>query len=239
MLNSILLGAQDPRGDEPPWAVVSDLAFNVLFTLEVAVKVVALGAWGGEAAYFRDAWNRFDFVTVCAGWLPYALCVGLARNPSHCFTGKGASGATLNITFLRVVKVVKVLKTVQRIPGMRCLFVSLFKAAPLLTQVIEVLLFIFFVFGAIGVQLFMGRLRQRCVDAETHAPAGDHVCSEAPAWGGHRCGRGERCTDRDARGKAFDNPDGLNKYVSFDNILLGFATVLSTMSLEGWSGTLF
>ncbi|EGB12065.1 hypothetical protein AURANDRAFT_20238, partial [Aureococcus anophagefferens] len=203
--------------------------------------MVATGVASGESAYFRDPWNRFDFVTVVCGWLPLAIETAYcaASLDGSCFAVEEGGGP--NLTFLRVVRVVKVLKTVQRMPGMRCLVLSLVKSTPLLIQVMEVLLFIFFVFGAIGVQLFMGKLRQHCFDeASETLVSSEGVCSEETgALGGNACGDGQACRDRDYDGRPNDRDTTLNRYISFDNILLGFATVLTTVSLEGWSSTLY
>lgn len=233
LLNSILLAAQDPRADETLLTRTSEILFNLAFTLEMLVKVTGLGAYAGEESYFRDPWNRFDFVTVVCGWLPSIICVVAGGN---CFSG---GESVINLTFLRVVRVIKVLKTVQRIPGMRCLVLSLVKSAPLLVQVMEVLMFIFFCFAAIGVQLFSGKLRQACFDKTTQLRAGGGVCSEEPRFGGRACRPHEACRDRDFDGSPNNRDSSLNRYISFDNILLGFATVLSSVSLEGWSETMY
>ncbi|KAH8044650.1 calcium ion channel [Aureococcus anophagefferens] len=189
LVNSLIMAAQDPREAETALTTVSEIVFNVAFTCEMALKMVATGVASGESAYFRDPWNRFDFVTVVCGWLPLAIETAYcaASLDGSCFAVEEGGGP--NLTFLRVVRVV-----------------------------MEVLLFIFFVFGAIGVQLFMGKLRQHCFDEASETLA---------------------CRDRDYDGRPNDRDTTLNRYISFDNILLGFATVLTTVSLEGWSSTLY
>ena len=255
LINSMLMAAQDPRANETKLTTFSELFFNTVFTLEMIVKMIASGVFTGgplkkkprirrnskarvvapKLSYFGDPWNRFDFMTVMCGWLPIVIC--LAKGSGSCLGGESGG---INLTFLRVVRIIKVLKTVQRIPGMRCLVLSLVKSAPLLVQVMEVLLFIFFCFGAIGVQLFSGKLRQQCLDKDTGI-VGDRsrICSEEPSMGGNPCGVNEICRDRDFKGVPNLRSKSLNRYISFDNILLGFATVLSTVSLEGWSATMY
>ena len=42
---------------------ISDIAFNAVFILECAAKVVALGLYStGTSSYLRNAWNVADFV---------------------------------------------------------------------------------------------------------------------------------------------------------------------------------
>lgn len=229
LLNSVIMAVQDPTAPETKLTIYSELVFNLVFTVEMSVKMLGLGVCHGKSAYFRDPWNRFDFFTVVCGWLPLVLEWVLGEN-----------SGMINLTYLRVVRVVKVLKTVQRMPGMRCLVLSLAKSAPLLVQVMEVLLFIFFVFGVIGVQLFSGKLRQHCFDERTRIMVSeDAVCTKEGGMGGNHCGNGEVCRDRDFEGVRNVRSTSLNRYISFDNILLGSATVLTTVSLEGWSQTMY
>ena len=56
----------------------------------------------------------------------------LSAPASSVFAGKGSN---LNLSFVRTVRVLKVLKSVQRVEGMRTLVASLLKCAPLLLQV--------------------------------------------------------------------------------------------------------
>jgi len=47
-------------------------------------------------------------------------------------------------------------------PGMRTLVTSLLDSVPLVMDVMVLLLWLFFIFGVIGVQAFGGKLKQRC-----------------------------------------------------------------------------
>lgn len=46
--------------------LIVDVAFTLLFTLEVIIKMQALGVICHSSAYMRDAWNILDFVIVAA-----------------------------------------------------------------------------------------------------------------------------------------------------------------------------
>ena len=74
-----------------------------------------------------------------------------------------------NFTAIRTIRVLKVLKTIQRVEGVRKLVSSLLNSAPLLLNVGNLLMFIFFIFGIFGNQLFMGTFRQRCFFEEVRA----------------------------------------------------------------------
>ena len=43
---------------------VAEFAFMIIFILECAIKIVALGLVKGKEAYLRNSWNIFDFLIV-------------------------------------------------------------------------------------------------------------------------------------------------------------------------------
>ncbi len=54
-----------------PIAQVSDIAFTVVFVIDVLIQIIALGAWNGigedgtvRDAYLRDKWHRLDAILV-------------------------------------------------------------------------------------------------------------------------------------------------------------------------------
>ena len=151
LINAIALAAVDPTAPEEPMFIqVAEVVFNTAFTIEMIIKMITLGlVCGAPNAYFCNAWNRLDFITVVFGWLPLLIkASACARGSSHVrlgpishaptpvspqlFAGKGSN---LNLSFVRTVRVLKVLKSVQRVEGMRTLVASLLKCAPLLLQV--------------------------------------------------------------------------------------------------------
>ena len=93
---------------------------------------------------------------------------------------------------MRAVRVLRPLRTVNRVPGMRVLVRSLLDALPAMGSVVVLTSFIFLVFGIIGVQLFSGTLHHRCYYDEAVAlPLARRLCSA----GAHAAG-GPLCTGR-------------------------------------------
>tara|TARA_Y100000780_G_C13490089_1_gene341930 strand:- start:185 stop:430 length:246 start_codon:yes stop_codon:yes gene_type:complete len=45
----------------------SELVFTLLFTVEMLLKIVAMGLVLGKGAYLRDAWNVLDCLVVVSG----------------------------------------------------------------------------------------------------------------------------------------------------------------------------
>ncbi len=104
--------------------------------------------------YFYDPWNILDFVIVTACWASdIALRVG---------TGSSDSSTTGALTSLRVLRVLRPLRNITAIPRLRELvsvFLGSFRGV---LSVVILLCFLLAVFGIMGVQLFHGRLRNRC-----------------------------------------------------------------------------
>lgn len=50
----------------------ADIYFSTVFTIEAVLKLLALG-WD---VYWRDPWNKFDFVVVVVGHIGYAVKAG-------------------------------------------------------------------------------------------------------------------------------------------------------------------
>jgi hypothetical protein len=162
VLNTIFLAAADPTIEDTqkdaPAFFYAEFVFNILFSLEMIIKMIAMGLSSGSnpapgtVCYFTDPWNKFDFVVVLLGWLPFIL--------------DAAKVEIGNFTAIRTFRVFKVLKSIQRVEGMRNLIGALISCSPLLVNVMQLLLFLFLVFGIIGQSLFMGVLRQKCFEPD-------------------------------------------------------------------------
>ena len=124
----------------------AEMPLTVAFTLEMAVKIVAMGFVLAPDTYLRDAWNVLDFIVVLAGLVELAA--------------GGADG----VKALRTVRVLRPLRTLSRFPGMRALVAALLNSLPPLVNVCVLMLFFFFVFSILAVQLWgwNGALFGRC-----------------------------------------------------------------------------
>ena len=72
--------------------------FMGIFTLEAIIKLIAL-----KCAYFRDAWNCFDFVVVIGSLL--ALVVSFMTPDSN---------LSMQATMVRILRVLRVLRIIKR-----------------------------------------------------------------------------------------------------------------------------
>lgn len=46
-----------------------DLFFLIVYTLEMILKIIALGFFMNSNSYLRDSWNVLDFIVVVCGWI--------------------------------------------------------------------------------------------------------------------------------------------------------------------------
>ena len=128
-LNCIFLVLGNPALSEDSWerrlSLYADPIFVVLFLSEAILKWLALGIPG----YFRDYWNWLDFAIVVEG------CFSLIFE--SLFSTSGA-----NISSLRVVRVLRPLRSITHLRGLRILVYTLLKSIPLLASTLLVTIFV-------------------------------------------------------------------------------------------------
>lgn len=146
----------------------------------MALKILGLGFVWNRGAYLRDAWNILDFFIVMTGYLQLML-----------------QGVSFNLSGLRVFRVLRPLKSISSVAGLKMIVTALLNSLPLLRDTIIVLFFFFFIFAIAGLQLFSGYLKRRCVSVElgTLHPENEFCGGEYICPPGYFCG------------KRNDNPD--------------------------------
>uniref|UniRef100_A0A8C7W388 Sodium channel protein n=1 Tax=Oncorhynchus mykiss TaxID=8022 RepID=A0A8C7W388_ONCMY len=73
-----------------------------------------------------------------------------------------------NVSALRTFRVLRALKTISVIPGLKTIVGALIQSVKKLADVMILTVFCLSVFALIGLQLFMGNLRQKCVRSTAH-----------------------------------------------------------------------
>ncbi|CAF3418144.1 unnamed protein product [Rotaria socialis] len=157
LLNCITLGmyqpcehhsdAQDSKKCDTArclWLRAADYFIFAYFTIEMCIKMTAMGIFG-KGAYLADTWNRLDCFIVVSGLLESVI-----------------PGDNLNLSAIRTIRVLRPLRAINRVPSMRILVMLLLDTFPMLGNVLLLCFFVFFIFGIIGVQLWKGLLRHRC-----------------------------------------------------------------------------
>eukprot|EP00736_Rhodelphis_marinus_P010022 Rmarinus@m.20403 len=109
----------------------TNIFFSSVYVAEAALKLVAFS----PHIYFSDPWNRFDFTVVIGSIL------------SLTFTQR-------NISFLRLIRVLRVFKLMKKAGPVRTLLKTLVVSFPTLLNVGALLLLVFFVYAVVGMNVF-------------------------------------------------------------------------------------
>lgn len=144
--NSIVLTMEDPTDPNAsasgPMATL-DSVFLILYSIEMGLKILGLGFVLNQGAYLRDSWNILDFIIVTSAYLQLMM----------------SSGANLSV--LRSFRVLRPLRTISGIEGLRVIVSALMKSVTLLVDTLIILLFFFIIFAIGGLQLLSGVLKRR------------------------------------------------------------------------------
>ena len=80
---------------------------------------------------------------------------------------------------IRVVRILRPLRTINSVPGMRGLVMTLLNSLPQMFNILILFMFTLVIFGTVGIQLFQGSFIGRCID-----PTSLSEVSEASGWRG-------------------------------------------------------
>ena len=132
----------------------------------MVLKIIAKGLIFGKGTYLRDYWNILDFVIVMSAYLTLlqSLVGGTEEVKSY---NADDEDAGLSLQSLRAFRVLRPLKAVTTIRGLKLLVSSALTAVEDLKNTVMVLMFFFIIFAIGGVNLFSGMLKLRCVNYET------------------------------------------------------------------------
>jgi hypothetical protein len=69
LANCVFLAIDDPNKEELSYQVVSDFIFLVIFTVEMLLKIIAMGFLLKPFSYLRDAWNIVRYWSLIFSWI--------------------------------------------------------------------------------------------------------------------------------------------------------------------------
>jgi voltage-gated sodium channel len=108
-----------------------DDLFLGIFVVELVIRIAAFG--GRPQDFFRSGWNVFDFVVIGAAFVP---------------------GIRENVTMLRLVRLLRVVRLVSVFPDMRVLVRAMVKSLPPIGSLVLLTLLLMYVYGMVGWILF-------------------------------------------------------------------------------------
>lgn len=224
IVNSIFLALEDPTlQTQADYLNLAEEIFLYLYTVEMVLKMLAMGVILNRGSYLRDPWYILDFTVIVTGYIS-----------TYMNTANG-----INLSGLRSLRVLRPLKTVTAIKKLRSLVLTIFNAIPYLLEIMVVMVFVFMIFAIAALQLFQGLLQNSCTDLPTgklylDIPNGNgpFLCSSADSCPTINNGPSTNYTQL-VCAKNNENPE-FNQ-LSFDNIFRSFLMIYVTTTLEGWS----
>ncbi|XP_078288616.1 sodium channel protein type 5 subunit alpha isoform X8 [Panthera onca] len=233
LTNCVFMAQHDP----PPWTKYVEYTFTAIYTFESLVKILARGFCLHAFTFLRDPWNWLDFSVIVMAYTTEFVDLG-------------------NVSALRTFRVLRALKTISVISGLKTIVGALIQSVKKLADVMVLTVFCLSVFALVGLQLFMGNLRHKCVRNFTALNDTDgSVEADGLVWksldlylndpenyllkngtsdvllcgnssDAGTCPEGYRCL------KAGENPD--HGYTSFDSFAWAFLALFRLMTQDCW-----
>ncbi|CAG7836429.1 unnamed protein product [Allacma fusca] len=136
---------------------IMEYIFVGVYTVEMSLKVIAKGFVCNKFSYLRNVWNSVDFLIIVFGYITIIL--------------GGDSVLDKDLQFFSTLRVLRTIKTVSLIPGLRLMTNALLKSVVQLVEVMTLTMFCLMIFALLALQLYMGKLLQKCVlmkNSEAH-----------------------------------------------------------------------
>ncbi|XP_058266080.1 sodium channel, voltage gated, type VIII, alpha subunit a isoform X1 [Hemibagrus wyckioides] len=218
----------------PEWSKQVEYTFTGIYTFESLVKIIARGFCIDDFTFLRDPWNWLDFMVISMAYITEFVDLG-------------------NVSALRTFRVLRALKTISVIPGLKTIVGALIQSVKKLSDVMILTVFCLSVFALIGLQLFMGNLRHKCVIwpiniTELYQANGtesfnwdEYIMNEKNFYklpgslDALLCGNGSdagRCPEGYTCMKAGRNPN--YGYTSFDSFGWAFLALFRLMTQDFW-----
>ncbi|CAF97673.1 unnamed protein product, partial [Tetraodon nigroviridis] len=156
LTNCFFMAMSDPA----PWTKYLEYTFTAIYTFESVIKIFARGFCVVPFSFLRDPWNWLDFTVIVMAYVTEFVDLG-------------------NVSALRTFRVLRALKTISVIPGLKTIVGALIQSVRKLADVMILTVFCLSVFALIGLQLFMGLLRQKCVRSLGHCINSSYSSSES------------------------------------------------------------
>ncbi|XP_007952135.1 sodium channel protein type 1 subunit alpha [Orycteropus afer afer] len=152
LTNCVFMTMSNP----PDWTKNVEYTFTGIYTFESLIKIIARGFCLEDFTFLRDPWNWLDFTVITFAYVTEFVDLG-------------------NVSALRTFRVLRALKTISVIPGLKTIVGALIQSVKKLSDVMILTVFCLSVFALIGLQLFMGNLRNKCVQwPPTNASVEEH-----------------------------------------------------------------
>ncbi|XP_065494046.1 sodium channel protein type 1 subunit alpha isoform X14 [Caloenas nicobarica] len=224
LTNCVFMTMSNP----PDWTKNVEYTFTGIYTFESLIKIIARGFCLEDFTFLRDPWNWLDFTVITFAYVTEFVNLG-------------------NVSALRTFRVLRALKTISVIPGLKTIVGALIQSVKKLSDVMILTVFCLSVFALIGLQLFMGNLRNKCLQwPPENFTLETNITSQLNSTIGHfyflegqndalLCGNSSdagQCPEGYTCVKAGRNPN--YGYTSFDTFSWAFLSLFRLMTQDFW-----
>ncbi|XP_021513138.1 sodium channel protein type 7 subunit alpha [Meriones unguiculatus] len=140
LTDSLLMCMNNP----PEWISAIENTLLGIYTFEILVKVIARGVWAGSFSFLGDPWNWLD--------LSVTLFELITR-----------FSPVTTLLMLKAIRTLRILKIIPLNQGLQSVVVTLVQCLKKLLGAIVLTLFFLTVFSLLGMGLFMGNLKHKCL----------------------------------------------------------------------------
>eukprot|EP01084_Bolivina_argentea_P090848 163604_1 len=155
ILSSITLALDNPllhpASKLATWLNVLNTIFTIVFILESALKVLAMGFCMSKGSYLRNRWNQLDFFIVMVTTL------GLV----------GIGGSTGALKKMRILRVILPLRMISRNPELKAVVDTIALSIPPLLNV-SVIVMLFYLIWAVFLVTFLKGSLNACLDVDQY-----------------------------------------------------------------------
>lgn len=217
IINCIFLALKNAP-EEPEYV------FAAIYTVEMILKIIAKGFCMHKFAYLRDPWNWLDFVVVILGYITLLPNV-------------------YNLSGIRTFRVLRALRTISTVEGLKTMVNALLKSMTMLSDVLILTLFFLCIFALVGMQLFVGQLRNKCVNdppslgsvGYNRYIANESVWFKSSIDGPMVCGNASTAGHCPANYTCLSVGDNPNYgYTNFDNFAWSLVTAFQLITMDFW-----
>ncbi|XP_069952199.1 sodium channel protein para-like isoform X2 [Cherax quadricarinatus] len=217
----------------------AEYMFLAIYSAEMMIKTVAKGFILNKYTYLRNPWNWLDFVVIASGYVTLVIELG------------DMDVQLGNLAGLRTFRVLRALKTVSIMPGLKTIINALLNSIKQLVEVMTLTVFCLMVFALFALQVYMGVLKNKCVknmghnltneewrrwldnDTNWYIENGtDHPQFGTPRLCGNATGARVCPTGFGCLPDVGDNPN--YGFTNFDNFLWSMLTTFQLITLDYW-----
>ncbi|XP_045410602.1 voltage-dependent L-type calcium channel subunit alpha-1C isoform X1 [Lemur catta] len=212
LLSSISLAAEDPvqhASFRNHILFYFDIVFTTIFTIEIALKMTAYGAFLHKGSFCRNYFNILDLLVVSVSLISFGI----------------QSSAINVVKILRVLRVLRPLRAINRAKGLKHVVQCVFVAIRTIGNIVIVTTLLQFMFACIGVQLFKGKL-YTCSDSSKQ--------TEAECKGNYITYKDGEVDHPIIQPRSWEN----SKF-DFDNVLAAMMALFTVSTFEGWPELLY